>query len=432
MNNNKKLINFTKPGINKELRSRRENIVDNSRLVPSYFLSELIKNILHSSQALHTKEVQFGNKRKSILDILNIKERTINKINSIQIKNDNKKINSILSGYNNDNKLIYNWSNNNIIHSTGLDNIIKHWLKLLFNIRIQTIAQGQSGPMVTIDNQSTKDSNINQSKSLLPTPIAENSKFKGLSTEVPRQSRGEITKIHTSDPIFIHTNDSLNIIIRILLPYKGITKYNYHYITQIFLDIIVSSIKDDKLIGNHNKTNTTNKIYSVSSILSKIYNKKVIVSPIIVKTGGMNEFIASLPNSNRDSSNIIINKYNKYIINKSTIIRNNYININSLHNILYYNYISQWLKTQSDPVAIYYPGLSLNKILTILPNLTNRYITGYNIQYTGKLPKADSSSRTTHKLFTIGTSHNSNIISNTYYTVRGNGLANTKAILSQL
>ena len=432
MNNNKKLINFTKSGINKELRSIRENIVDNSRLVPSYFLSELIKNILHSSQALHTKEIQFGNKRKSILDILNIKERTINKINSIQINNDNKKINSILSGYNNDNKLIYNWSNNNIVHSTGLDNIIKHWLKLLFNIRIQTVPQGQSGLMVTIDNQSTKDSNINQSKSSSSTPIAEGSKFKGSSTEAPRQSRGEITKIHTSDPIFIHTNDSLNIIIRILLPYKGITKYNYHYITQIFLDIIISSIKDDKLIDNRNKTGTTDKIYSVSSILSKIYNKKVTILPIIVKTGGMNEFIASLPNSNRDSSNIIINKYNKYIINKSTIIRNNYININSLHNILYYNYINQWLKTQSDPVAIYYPGLSLNKILTILPNLTNRYITGYNIQYTGKLPKADSSSRTTHKLFTIGTSHNSNIISNTYYTVRGNGLASTKAILSQL
>jgi hypothetical protein len=186
--------------------------------------------------------------------------------------------------------------------------------------------------MVTIDHQSTKDFNINQSKSSLSTPMAEGSKFKGSST---------ITKIHTSDPIFIHTNDSLNIIIRILLPYKGITKYNYHYITQIFLDIIISSIKDDKLIGNRNKTSTTDKICSVSSILSKIYNKKVTISPIIVKTGGMNEFIASLPNSNRDSSNIIINKYNKYIINKSTIIRNNYININSLHNILYYNYINQ-------------------------------------------------------------------------------------------
>jgi hypothetical protein len=202
----------------------------------------------------------------------------------------------------------------------------------------QTIPQGQSGPIVTIDNQS---------KSSLLTPVTEGSKFKGssTSTEAPRQSRGEITKIHTSDPIFIHTNDSLNIIIRILLPYKGTTKYNYHYITQIFLDTIISSIKSNKLIDNCNKTSTTDKICdkicSVSSILSKIYNKRVTISPIIVKTGGMNEFIASLPNSNRDSSNIIINKYNKYIINKSTIIRNNYININSLHNILYYNYINQ-------------------------------------------------------------------------------------------
>jgi hypothetical protein len=48
MNNNKKLINFTKLNeINKELRTGRGNIVDNGRLVPSYFLSELIKNILH-------------------------------------------------------------------------------------------------------------------------------------------------------------------------------------------------------------------------------------------------------------------------------------------------------------------------------------------------------------------------------------------------
>jgi len=176
----------------------------------------------------------------------------------------------------------------------------------------------------------------------------------------------------------------------------------------------------NKLLGKSN-LRTLNMI----NILSKLYNKEVNIIPILIKDGGVSEFIIS----NRSvyspyKYNLVINKLNKYIVPITNIISNNYINKNSLFNILYYNNINNI----NNNLVEY---SNINDIMTILPNLKNRYITGYILNYAGKLPKADSSARTTHILSMVGTLHNSNKIHHTSYTVGNNGLSSTKATIAQ-
>lgn len=333
--------------------------------IKGILLNKLIKNIIYNGVG-------------PWYNIINIRNKTINKLNNIQIKKNN-----IIKEYVNGGEILYKWSNNKIINITNIDNIIKYWLYLLFNINP--------------DIKNLYNNNIYNNKNIKIS-----------------------TKIYTSEPIFLHTNNKLNIIIRILIP-------NLFIGQQLGNPTEVDNKKQNTQRSNNNINNIYNNIMNIIlendykiniiNILTKIYNKKVIISPIIIKDNGVNEFIASI-----SASNTKINKYNKYIVPKSIIIKNNYININLIYNILYYNNIYKLFNNNNI--------FKLNNYMVILSNLNNRYITGYNIKYSGKLPKADSSSRTTSKLFNIGTSHNSKLISNSYYSYNNNGLASTKAIIA--
>lgn len=227
--------------------------------------------------------------------------------------------------------------------------------------------------------------------------------------------RDNLTKIHTSEPIFLHTNDNVKIYIRILLPKKrkfiknNKLNYLYHY------KIIINN-----LIFN-------NKI-SIINILSSIYNKKVIIIPIIVKYHNMSEFII---NNNKIytfdfKGKRNIKKLQRFVFNKSNIENIKFTNNRSLFNILYINNINNTLLNNN------YTNLNLLNINnTILSNLNNRYIIGYNMLYAGKLPKADSSARAIKRNTMIGAFHNSNISKNIHYNYNRNGLASVIGTIAQ-
>lgn len=342
--------------------------------------------------------------------VLNIKQNTINKLDNIKLNNYYKTPHrgSINSYYDYSNR-IYKWNNNTLINNNNIDNIVKRWFKLLFNSKRYNKSGGKlnSGDM-------------------------------------------ELTKIYSSEPLFLHRNDKLDIYIRILLPRKlnrdngqlgGINqKSNKNELNSPFGSRIISSlIYKDKISNNINNKTSSNYI-SIINILSKIYGKKVNIIPIAIKDGGMSEFIVGNKTvySPERRTEVTINKLNKYIVSKSTIIKNSYINKKTLYNILYYSYINNPLLLNDDNKNIYDVSNKTNNelywlnIMTILPNLNNRYVTGYNLYYAGKLPKADSSARAIKRNTMIGTFQNSNTISDTIYTYNNNGLASTKATIAQL
>lgn len=323
--------------------------------------------------------------------INNIKQNSINKINK-------SRLSKTYNEYNYNNR-IYKWNNNLLINNINLDKIVKTFIKYLFNSKINTTVAGR--------NTTRKTNNTN-----------------------PHQGGdNKLTTIFSSEPLFLHTNDKLNIYIRILIPSKTNMKNNYNkIISKHFINTI----------NKFMEPNTNNNI-NIITILNKLYNKKVNIIPIFInnKAGGMNEFI--IGNKSIYSPykyNITINKLNKYIIPKSTITKNHYINKNSLYNIIYYNYIYNIFNINNSNKNI---GdiLHLNSNITILPNMNNRYITGYNLHYAGKLPKADSSARTIKRNNNIGSIHSVNTsagsintISKTFYSYNNNGLASTKATIT--
>lgn len=233
--------------------------------------------------------------------------------------------------------------------------------------------------------------------------------------------RNNLTKIHTSEPIFLHTNDNVKIYIRILLPkkrkyIKDNNKLNYLYHYKIIIN---------NLIFN-------NKI-SIINILNLIYNKKVIIIPIIVKYHNMSEFII---NNNKIytfdfKGKRNIKKLHRFIFNKSNIENIKFTNNRSLFNILYINNINNNLLNNNNNNENYINLNLLNINNTILSNLNNRYIIGYNMLYAGKLPKADSSARSIKRNTMIGAFHNSNISKNIHYNYNRNGLASVIGTIAQ-
>lgn len=341
--------------------------------------------------------------------VLNIKQNTINKLDNIKLNNYYKTPHrgSINSYYDYSNR-IYKWNNNTLINNYNIDNIVKRWFKLLFNSKRYNKSGGKlnSGDM-------------------------------------------ELTKIYSSEPLFLHTNDRLDIYIRILLPKKlntgnrqlvgGNQKSNKNELN--YYNSIINSLIYENNISNNINNKTSLNYISIINILSKIYGKKINIIPIAIKDGGMSEFIVGNKTvySPERRTEITINKLNKYIVSKSTIIKNSYINKKTLYNILYYSYINNPLSPLRGNSNIYDISNKTNKnelywlnIMTILPNLSNRYVTGYNLYYAGKLPKADSSARAIKRNTMIGTFQNSNTISDTIYTYNNNGLASTKATIAQL
>lgn len=338
--------------------------------------------------------------------VLSIKQNTINKLDNIKINNYYKTPHrgSINSYYDYSNRM-YKWNNNTLINNYNIDNIVKKWFKLVLHTRKRYNKSGgklNSGDM-------------------------------------------ELTKIYSSEPLFLHTNDRLDIYIRILLPKKlnsvnhqlsgGDQKSNKNELSY-YNKIINSLIYDNKILSNINNKTSSNYI-SIINILSKIYGKKVKIIPVGIKDGGMSEFIVGNKTvySPERRTEITINKLNKYIVSKSTILKNSYINKKTLYNILYYSYINNPLSLIEGDTNISNKTnneLYWLNIMTILPNLSNRYVTGYNLYYAGKLPKADSSARAIKRNTMIGTFQNSNTISDTIYTYNNNGLASTKATIAQL
>lgn len=341
---------------------------------------EIIKNILYKSDIVGSNKKIESTKVLKEYNIINkLKEDSINRINKVRLWISNKEY-----GYSN---RIYKWNNNKIINEINKDKVVKDWIKYILNSKIK---------------------------------INENNKINKGSINAKGVLNNKTT-IESSEPIFLHTNDKLNIYIRILIPVlsqlrKGVIKNNK--IQSKYYNNIIN-----KLLSNNLK---------ILTILSKLYNKKVNIIPVFIRNtaGGMNEFIIGSNNVYSPYKyNITMNKLNKYIIPKSNISKNRYINRNTLYNIMYYNYINNLLNNNIES------DILINNINTILPNINNRYITGYSIHYAGKLPKADSSARTMKRNTLIGTLHSSggsiNTISKTLYSYNNNGLASTKATIAQ-
>lgn len=345
---------------------------------------EIIKNLLYKSDIIGSKKQIENTKILKEYNIINrLKEDSINRINKVKLWISNEEY-----GYSN---RIYKWNNNKIINEINKDKVVKDWIKNILNSKIK----------INDNNKISKGKLIN-----------------GLNNK---------TTIESSDPIFLHTNDKLNIYIRILIPVLSINVSNKSGLSNRLNNNKIQSKYYNNIINN-----LLSKNLKILTILSKLYNKKVNIIPVFIRNtaGGMNEFIIGSNNVYSPYKyNITMNKLNKYIIPKSNISKSRYINRNNLYNIMYYNTINNILYNNKES------DILINSINTILPNINNRYITGYNINYAGKLPKADSSSRTMKRNTLIGTLHSwggsINTISKTLYSYNNNGLASTKATIAQ-
>jgi hypothetical protein len=273
---------------------------------------------------------------------------------------------------------------NNLLNINNIDNIVTLWLQLFFNINIYNN-----------NNNNYKKNNNNIIK----------------------------YKIYSSNPIYYHNNDKVNIYIRIFLNNNNIYNINDNNKDNIYIiykRYIINSIC--------NNINIVNKL-EIKEILENIYNKEVKIIPIFIKYSGINEFIIGRDKIYRSSlnKNILI-KLNKYLILKSIILNNKYINKNKIYNIIYNNNILLYLRNIKYDKIIY----KLNNNNIILPNINNKNIIGYNLIYKGKYPKADNSSRKIKSNKIIGSFNNTNTIKYNIKTVLSNGSSNTKILISQL
>ena len=266
-----------------------------------------------------------------------------NKI-SIDISNNRNK----LQKYNSNNNYIhniYNYNNKNIINNMMINNMVSNILYKYFNSKIN-------------------NKYINQYKYI---------------------------KYIISKPIYKNTNDKLNIIIFIY------NNYNSNIINNKNNNILLI-----RMIDNLNKINKNNM--NLNEILSKIYNKNVIIEPIILKYDYFNNNIFSKNISNN------INIYNTYKKEYSRILNNNITLLDRMSLILnnnkYKNYISNIINNN---ILLYLTSNNINnnnniEMLntgreylninnTIWNLLNNKYIIGYSFKFTGKLPKSLSTAR---------------------------------------
>lgn len=320
-----------------------------------------------------------------------------------------------------------------------------------------------------------------------------NSKIESKKLTSVSSIQENLSTIYSSveSPVFLHTNDMVNIYIRILLPEELISKQNNNNVLNLenkrgnkIFNKTINKLILSNLLKSNNHLGVGNNNLNILTILNKIYNKKVNIVPIFINNsaGGMNEFIIGHKSIYSPYKyNITMNKLNKYIISNKTIIKNNFINKNSLYNMLYYNIINNLFNNSkiensfedikvnmlepfnslynsvinSDGECLKNSSLNIDKNNMILSNLNNRYITGYSIHYSGKLPKADSSARTLKRNTVTGTLNyssskgssasassfapnttavsgigGSNTISKTLYYYNNNGLASTKTTIA--
>jgi hypothetical protein len=175
-----------------------------------------------------------------------------------------------------------------------------------------------------------------------------------------------------------------------------------------------SLIKDiNNILGclNNNNNNNNNELLNISTYLSELYNKKVIIIPNKVKYNYNDNIIFNSSISydlDKYKGGLAGKTYSKLLrdnipMNNSLSIKNNYItNIINNNNIKYNNIISNINNTlRIDQI---YKSFDINKITNEL--LVNKYLIGLSILFKGKNIKKAGVSRSIKEKLLFGSLSN--------------------------
>lgn len=175
-----------------------------------------------------------------------------------------------------------------------------------------------------------------------------------------------------------------------------------------------SLIKDiNNILGclNNNNNNNNNELLNISTYLSELYNKKVIIIPNKVKYNYNDNIIFNSSISydlDKYKGGLAGKTYSKLLrdnipMNNSLSIKNNYItNIINNNNIKYNNIISNNNNTlRIDQI---YKSFDINKITNEL--LVNKYLIGLSILFKGKNIKKAGVSRSIKEKLLFGSLSN--------------------------